>query len=311
MISFVMPAYKASFIDKAIESILAQTYSNWELIVVDDNSPEDLCAIVDRYIGSDERIRYYRNVENIGGKDLCAQWNHCIKYAKGDWIVLAADDDVYSPHFCEACIELMHKYPMVDLIRPRVMQIDENGNVRGVDTLLPEYTDMSSYVYYCLMGGMVICMGNFMFRSESLRRYGFMYFPCAFGTDIVTPIMLSKNGVANTAEMLYQFRISDIHLSSNLTRLHDKAEGIMQLYEWFEKLHLEDSEDKLIKYYGSFLNREYLHKKFLFDYFNLIVKHTKPAKLVNVLTKCRLASMTDKMMMSIRYLAYKIMGKIS
>ena len=311
MISFVMPAYKAKFIDKAIESILAQTYSNWELIVVDDKSPEDLRAIVDRY-KSDERIRYYRNGENIGGRDLCAQWNHSIKYAKGDWIVLAADDDIYSPLFCESCVELMYKYPNIDLIRPRVMQIDENGKIKGVDALLPEYVDMISFMYYWLMGGMVTCMGNFMFKSDALQKSGFINFPCAFGTDIVTPIMLSKNGVANTSEMLYQFRISDVHLSSDLKRLHDKAEGIMQLYEWLGTLQFEDSEDKLIQYYGSFIkNREYLHQKFLFDYFNLIVMHTQMGKLPRVLTKCRLASKKDKPMMAIRWLAYKLMGKIS
>lgn len=308
MISFIMPAYKAQFIDKAIESIVAQTYSDWELVVVDDKSPEDLCAIVEKY-KSDERIRYYRNVENIGGKDLCAQWNHCVKYAKGDWIVLAADDDVYSPQFCESCVDLMIKHPNIDLIRSRVMQINEDGEICGVDVLLPEYIDMTSYVYYWLIGGMVTCMGNFMFRSDVLSRYGFVDFPCAFGTDIVTPIMLAKNGVANTSEMLYHFRISDIHLSSNLSRLHDKAEGIMQLYDWLGRLKLEESDDKLIKYYGSFLNSEYLHKKFLFDYFNLIVKHTRPSKLYRVLSECRLASRKDKMMMTIRYIAFKLMQK--
>lgn len=305
MISFVMPAYKAQFIDKAIESILTQTYSDWELIVVDDKSPEDLCAIVERY-KFDGRIRYYRNVENIGGKDLCAQWNHCIKYAKGDWIVLAADDDVYSPYFCESCVKLIDKYPNADLIRSRVMQIGEDDEIRGVDALLPEYIDMTSYVYYWLMGGMVTCMGNFMFRAEALSKCGFIDFPCAFGTDIVTPIMLSQNGVANTSEMLYHFRISDIHLSSNHARLHDKAKGIMQLYDWLGKLSLKESEDKLISYYGSFLNSEYLHQKFLYDYFNLIVKHTRLSKLYQVLAECHMASRKDKIIMIIRYLASKL-----
>ena len=74
--SFVLPAYKACFFREAIESILNQTYSEFELIIVNDASPEDLDSIVNSY--SDERIRYYRNKENIGGRDLVAQWNECL-----------------------------------------------------------------------------------------------------------------------------------------------------------------------------------------------------------------------------------------
>ena len=59
--SFVLPAYKARFFREAIESILNQTYSEFELIIVNDASPEDLDSIVNSY--SDERIRYYRNKE--------------------------------------------------------------------------------------------------------------------------------------------------------------------------------------------------------------------------------------------------------
>ena len=68
--SFVLPAYKARFFREAIESILNQTYSEFELIIVNDASPEDLDSIVNSY--SDERIRYYRNKENIGGRDIDA-----------------------------------------------------------------------------------------------------------------------------------------------------------------------------------------------------------------------------------------------
>ena len=61
--SFVLPAYKATFFKEAIDSILAQTYKEFELIIVNDASPDDLDSIVNSY--SDSRIRYYVNEQNI------------------------------------------------------------------------------------------------------------------------------------------------------------------------------------------------------------------------------------------------------
>ena len=93
--SFILPAYKARFFREALDSILSQTNKDFDLIIVNDASPEDLDSIVRSY--NDSRIRYYVNEKNIGGKDLVAQWNHCLEYAKGEYVILASDDDVYSP----------------------------------------------------------------------------------------------------------------------------------------------------------------------------------------------------------------------
>ena len=96
-VSVILPAYKSAYLNQAIESILNQTYTNFELIIVDDASPEDIKEVVSKF--SDKRIKYYKNQENIGGKSLVAQWNHCMQYASGEYFVLAADDDIYHTEF--------------------------------------------------------------------------------------------------------------------------------------------------------------------------------------------------------------------
>ena len=102
--SFVLPAYKSQFLKESIDSILAQSYKDFELIIVDDASPDDIGGVVSSY--DDARIRYYRNEENIGGTNLVAQWNHSIEYANGDWIILATDDKYFRTlkiSYCPIC----------------------------------------------------------------------------------------------------------------------------------------------------------------------------------------------------------------
>ena len=123
LVSIVIPAYKATYLKETIESALQQTYSNIEVIVVNDKSPYDISSIVRSF--NDRRIRYYENEENIGGKDLVAQWNRCLSYAKGEYFCLLCDDDIYTPTFVEEMLRLAEKYPNCNVFRGRAVVIDK------------------------------------------------------------------------------------------------------------------------------------------------------------------------------------------
>ena len=129
--SFVLPAYKAKFLRESIDSILAQTYSDFELIVVNDASPEDIGSIINTY--QDKRVKYYVNSKNIGGKNLVSQWNHSILYAQGDYIILASDDDVYAPEYLFKIDILVCMYPDVNIFimsnGGKVFEISPNGEI--------------------------------------------------------------------------------------------------------------------------------------------------------------------------------------
>ena len=94
--SVTIPAYKAKFLKEAIESVLSQTYEKFELIIVDDNSPENLKAIVDEF--SDSRIRYYRNPQNCGAVNVVDNWNICLSYCTGEYVICMGDDDRLLPN---------------------------------------------------------------------------------------------------------------------------------------------------------------------------------------------------------------------
>lgn len=300
-ISFIMPAFKKAFLAEAIQSILRQTSGDWELVIVDDASPEPLKQVVDSF--SDERIRFYRNQANLGGTNLVNQWNHCIQFATGDFIVLAADDDLYEPMFCEEVTKLMSKYPDADLIRSRVQQIDGEGrNLPFSDGLFPEYSSKYEYLHDWITAKVFSCVGNYAFRRTSLLEMGgFIDFPCAFGSDIATPIALAVNGVANTSEMLFKFRQSDSHLSGDSSRYREKLEGISQLSEWLTSLDWPAPTEKKDIELSSVASADYLHRKCIYDYFNLVIVNVPLKNLFEYLRLCRLASLRERMVMSLRW----------
>ena len=71
--SITIPAFKARFLDEAIKSVVSQTYSDWDRIIVDDCSPENLEGIVCPYL-CDNRIQYYRNDKNKGAIEVVDNW---------------------------------------------------------------------------------------------------------------------------------------------------------------------------------------------------------------------------------------------
>ena len=290
-----MPAWKGKFIRNAIQSIMGQTSTDWELIVVDDCSPDKLEKIVAEF--NDPRIRYCRNETNLGGKDLVAQWNHSITFATGDWIVLAGDDDMYDSRFAEEVIRLAAKYSDVNLIRSRVEQIGEKSEHLYDDGIAPEFETKEEFFEDYLEAKTFTCIGNYAFKRETLLEAGgFANLPCAFGSDIVTPLMLCTEGVAQTQEMLFKFRQSSIHLSSDSRKLWEKQEAVNSMFEWFS------SVDWIAARFG-----ERLHAKYLYDIFNLCVVNMPIKSVISAIKKCRLCTFCEKAVMAIRWAKRRVM----
>lgn len=101
LVSIVLPTYKrAHLLPLAIRSVLAQSYANWELIVVDDNSPDDTPQVVAGF--TDPRIRYVRNEPNL---KLPRALNRGHELARGDYLTWTSDDNLYAERAIEAMVE--------------------------------------------------------------------------------------------------------------------------------------------------------------------------------------------------------------
>ena len=211
--SFVLPAYKVRFFREAIDSILNQTYSDFELIIVNDASPEDLDSIVNSY--SDERIRYYINEKNIGGRDLVEQWNHSISYASGEYIILASVDDVYSLEYLECMNEMVDKYPEANVLRPRIKRVDREGKILLLDGFMNECLSKVEYLYVWTSRWIGSGIPFYMFKREALMSIGgFVNYPLAWFSDDATVFKLADNGVVTCNKTLFAFRESGESIST-------------------------------------------------------------------------------------------------
>lgn len=104
LVSIIMPAYNsAQYIDESIQSVLNQTYLNWELIIVDDCSSDDTDIVIQKYL-VDKRIIYLKNKQNSGA---AISRNKALIKAKGKWIAFLDSDDVWLPSKLKEQIDFM------------------------------------------------------------------------------------------------------------------------------------------------------------------------------------------------------------
>lgn len=103
LVSIIMPSYNTSdYIGEAINSVLNQTYKNWELIIIDDNSTDNTANIVQSF--DDSRINYLVNNENKGA---AYSRNRALRKAKGNWIAFLDSDDIWYPNKLENQLNFM------------------------------------------------------------------------------------------------------------------------------------------------------------------------------------------------------------
>lgn len=243
LFSFVLPAYKSTYLAEAIDSILGQIYSNFELVIVDDCSPEPIVDIVESY--KDSRIRYFRNKTNIGRYDLVRQWNHSIEFAKGDYLILASDDDLYYPEYLTSMFELIQDKPSIDVFRPRIEQINENGIRISTEPII-SLELLSQNDILALMSSRRLFSGiaQYVFKRNSLLKCGgFINYPSAWYSDDATIIALSAKGMAIFDKVLFSIRISEINISSDnsLPTLRNKMIATTEYAKFIKKLNLQSS----------------------------------------------------------------------
>lgn len=212
-ISILVPAYKATYFKECIDSIIEQSYPDWELIILNDCSPENLDTIMKHY--HDDRIKYYKNSTNVGALDVVNNWNKCLSYASGDYVICMGDDDKLKTTCLEEYVRLIKQYPNRYLYHAWTEIIDENSNVIALQEPRPIEESAYSLLYYRWHGRKQY-IGDFLFETTFLKSNGgFYYMPMAWWSDDISAcIAASKNGVVNSQIPLFQYRVNSRTLSN-------------------------------------------------------------------------------------------------
>ena len=173
-VSVCVPAYRAErFIGATIESVLGQTYDSWELIVIDDASPDDTFAVASRY-ASDPRVRLERNEHNLGP---VGNWNRVVSLASGEYVKVLCDDDLLYPTCLARQVTALEAHPSAGVAGNRRDIIDQDGRVviagrglAGMEGLVPGRQAMKR-----MLETGTTPLGEpsvVLFRAEALRDAG-------------------------------------------------------------------------------------------------------------------------------------------
>lgn len=217
-LAIIIPAYKATFLPAALDSIAAQTCKDFTLYIGDDCSPEPIAHIVEQYQDRFDLV-YHRFDTNMGGTDLVAQWERCIAMSQDEpYIWLFSDDDVMEPQ-CVAQLlkQIEDTKGAYDLYHFNSYRIDENGVFELLRRAYPPV--LSAYDFYKgKMSGYYdsFAVENVFSRQIYEKSNGFEHFDLAWGSDIATWCKFSgSNGMCTVLGAMIGWRRSSQNITPN------------------------------------------------------------------------------------------------
>jgi glycosyltransferase involved in cell wall biosynthesis len=215
-VSICLPVFNgAAYLKEAIESALAQTFSDFELLIADDGSRDASVEIAQRYAAIDPRIIFWTNTKRLG---LFANYNACMAKARGTYIKLFAQDDLIEPNTVDRMVEVLDNYPNVTLVSGGKSLIDQSGKETKRIIQFPDNRFMQGkdvvIAHLIVLGNWVGEPSVVMFRAQDLGS-GFDQSYYHYGDIEYWFRLLDKGELFYISDVLCKFRC---HADSTTTR---------------------------------------------------------------------------------------------
>lgn len=201
-VSICLTTYnRAHVLGATIESILAQTFADFELIISDDNSPDGTRALCESYAAKDARIRYYRNEQNL---KMPGNLNHAISKATGRYVANLHDGDIYQPDLIRKWKEALDRYPeALFVFNGYVIEDIRGGSFTYIHPGFEPINDGRVLIDYQLTHFSSAAWGTVMVRREAYEQYGTLNAEYGFISDVEMWLRLATKGkVAYVPEAL-------------------------------------------------------------------------------------------------------------
>lgn len=267
-ISIILPSYNGErFIAEAIESIIAQTYQNWELIIVNDCSTDNTSQIIEEYAQKDNRIHIIHNKQNC---KLPKSLNIGFAQAKGEYLTWTSDDNYYKKNALETLINFLEQNQDIDLVSMDMDMISEQGDFISIHSQNFCYErNAPSLLLQCNIGA------AFMYRksiANQVGEYNTELF-CAEDYDYWCKIALAGT-IAYTNDNIYVYRNNSQSLTATKKeQVIQKTEYVKNYYakEFFKKFKYTEKDKALFYFYilnkKIFIPKAYYYKLYLKKYF--------------------------------------------
>lgn len=204
LVSVVIPSYNhEKFLSQRIESILAQTFQDFELIILDDVSPDNSKEIIEKYRAHPKVSHIIYNTENSGSTFF--QWNKAIfDYARGELIWIAESDDHAEPTLLEKLVETINSQENIGVAYCQSYRVDSNGKVTG-DWLDHTEEFLESHIFH----------NNFIMD----------------GVEYLNKFLVHKNTIPNASGVIFK---KELYIKSGGAQVALKTNGDWEL--WFKLL---------------------------------------------------------------------------
>lgn len=127
LVSIGLPVYNGeSYVAEAIQCVLDQTFSNWELIICDNHSNDRTLAICRRFADQDPRIRLYQNTRNMG---VCFNYREVFRHSRAKYFKWMTHDDLFAPRFLETCVRELEEDKQIVLVFPKMRVVNADGQI--------------------------------------------------------------------------------------------------------------------------------------------------------------------------------------
>lgn len=249
--SICIPAFKSSFLEECISSILAQTAEDFELIILNDCSPQPVDEVVKKFV--DPRIRYFSNEKNVGAYRLVDNWNKCLSLANGEFFHIMGDDDLLHPDYLDEFSKLIGNFPGLNVYHCRSKIINDAGVTVRLTPALPAFEHVYDSIWQRLEQLRSNYISDYVYRTSALRAQGgFFNLPLAWGSDDITAFIASRElGIAHTNRPVFEYRSNAQSITSTGSDLV-KMEANLGYADWlrdFLENEPADETDRLAQNY--------------------------------------------------------------